>query len=104
MDSLGAVELRNAVSADFSCTVPATLAFDYPTRAAIVDYIASQIGTRRTRLPIMRTTTATAGGGVGSTTEIVAVGCKYPGSANGESSTHYASKAAYSATPTSLRP
>ena len=31
LDSLGAVELRNGISAKFGISMPATVAFDYPT-------------------------------------------------------------------------
>jgi NADPH:quinone reductase-like Zn-dependent oxidoreductase/acyl carrier protein len=39
MDSLMAVELRNRLQTSLGCTIPATLAFDYPTVAALVDYL-----------------------------------------------------------------
>ena len=42
MDSLAAVELRNAIGSTFSITLPATLAFDFPTLTAIADHVASQ--------------------------------------------------------------
>ena len=42
LDSLGVVELRTAAESAFSVTLPATLAFDYPT----VDAMAKFIGTR----------------------------------------------------------
>jgi len=41
LDSLGAVELRMAISARFAVDAPATLAFDYPTIAALVGFVAS---------------------------------------------------------------
>lgn len=42
MDSLGAVELRNALSERLAVTLPATAAFDYPTIAAMATFISSQ--------------------------------------------------------------
>ena len=39
LDSLGAVDLRNAVAAKFGCELPATAVFDYPTLAALADHI-----------------------------------------------------------------
>lgn len=40
LDSLAAVELRNGIASAFSITLPATLAFDFPTTAAIAQHIA----------------------------------------------------------------
>ncbi|PSR19687.1 beta-ketoacyl synthase [filamentous cyanobacterium CCP3] len=38
MDSLMAVEMRNLLQTNLGCAVPTTLAFDYPTVEALVDY------------------------------------------------------------------
>ncbi len=43
MDSLGAVELRNAVAIEFGISVPATLAFDYPTPAALSEFVTAHV-------------------------------------------------------------
>lgn len=43
MDSLMAVELRNRLQTSLECTVPASLAFDYPTVTALVDYLAEAV-------------------------------------------------------------
>jgi acyl carrier protein len=43
MDSLMAVELRNRLQSSLGCPVPTTLAFDYPTLAALVDYLATEL-------------------------------------------------------------
>ena len=42
LDSLGAVELQNAVSRSLGVALPATVAFDYPTIAALTAFIATQ--------------------------------------------------------------
>ena len=42
LDSLGAVDLRNAVAAEFGVDLPATAAFDYPTVAALAAFVAQQ--------------------------------------------------------------
>lgn len=43
LDSLGAVELRNAVASKFGINVPATLAFDYPTPTALSEFVAASL-------------------------------------------------------------
>ena len=40
LDSLGAVELRNALAARFADDLPTTFIFDYPTAAALASYLA----------------------------------------------------------------
>jgi acyl carrier protein len=44
LDSLGAVDLRNSLSAQFSVKLPTTLTFDHPTLTALAAYIASLSG------------------------------------------------------------
>ena len=41
LDSLGAVELRNALASRFSLELPATLTFDYPSISALAGYLAA---------------------------------------------------------------
>jgi acyl carrier protein len=43
MDSLTSVELRNKLQTSLSCSVPSTLAFDYPTVGKLVDYLVSNV-------------------------------------------------------------
>ena len=40
LDSLGAVELRNALASLFAVDLPATVTFDHPTAAALGTFIA----------------------------------------------------------------
>ena len=42
LDSLGAVELCNAIAARFSIAIPATVTFDYPTIRALAQYLVSR--------------------------------------------------------------
>lgn len=42
LDSLGAVELRTSLESAFTCILPATVTFDYPSINALAKYIASQ--------------------------------------------------------------
>eukprot|EP00959_Pyramimonas_sp_CCMP1952_P038616 808241-Pyramimonas_sp.AAC.1 len=43
LDSLGAVELKNAIAANLGVELPVTAAFDYPSVGAIAKYLASQV-------------------------------------------------------------
>jgi hypothetical protein len=43
LDSLGAVELRNALGAKFGADLPATLTFDYPSISALAGFLAPQL-------------------------------------------------------------
>jgi len=42
LDSIGAVELRNSVAAKFGVELPATVTFDYPSVAALAQYLAAR--------------------------------------------------------------
>ena len=44
LDSIGAVELRNSVSASFGVDLPATVTFDYPTIAALAQFVGQRTG------------------------------------------------------------
>jgi acyl carrier protein len=44
LDSLGAVELRNALQAQIGSELPATLLFDYPSINAVTGFLAEQVG------------------------------------------------------------
>lgn len=43
LDSLGAVELRNALMARFGISVAATVAFDYPTPGALARHVTATL-------------------------------------------------------------
>jgi acyl carrier protein len=43
MDSLTSVELKNRLQTNLNCTLPATVAFDYPTIAALTDYLMTSL-------------------------------------------------------------
>ena len=41
LDSLAAIDLRNAIERRFAVQLPATIIFDYPTVDALTDFIVS---------------------------------------------------------------
>jgi acyl carrier protein len=43
LDSLTALELKNSLQTSLDCVLPSTLTFDYPTVAALIDYLANEI-------------------------------------------------------------
>jgi hypothetical protein len=43
LDSLGAVELRNALEGALGLSLPGTLVFDYPSAGAILSYVSSKL-------------------------------------------------------------
>jgi hypothetical protein len=43
MDSLMALELKNRLQTSLGCSMPATLAFDYPSIEALADYLSKQL-------------------------------------------------------------
>ena len=43
MDSLTALELKNNLQTSLGISLPSTLIFDYPTVAALLDYLATQL-------------------------------------------------------------
>jgi acyl carrier protein len=47
LDSMMALELRNALGKRVGATLPATLAFDYPTPAAIAKHLITMVSSRR---------------------------------------------------------
>jgi acyl carrier protein len=43
LDSLGAVELRNALGSEFRAELPATVTFDYPSISALAGFLAGEL-------------------------------------------------------------
>ncbi len=86
MDSLGAVELRNAISSHFCVEVPATLAFDYPTETALVSFIVSKLEFSQSKAANRQIQTfRDEPSSLHLTSEVLAVSCRYPKRVDGES-------------------
>ncbi len=87
LDSLGAVELRNAITLEFEVDIPATAAFDYPTISSLAAFIVSQL------VPAGAVDLSTPQAAIAASqqllepahmcTELVGMACIYPGSQSG---------------------
>ncbi|WP_091193187.1 type I polyketide synthase [Micromonospora narathiwatensis] len=76
-DSLTSVELRNRLSTVTDLQLPATLVFDHPTPAAVVEYLAGRLPGRAGQpAPATRVLPATA---ADEPIAIVGMACRYPG-------------------------
>ena len=72
-DSLTAVELRNRLNSATGLRLPATLLFDYPTTAVLVDHLLGELGGRRETKQVQVTTAAD------EPVVIVGMACRFPG-------------------------
>jgi hypothetical protein len=87
LDSLGAVELRDAIASKLSLNLPATVVFNYPTPAALAAHVGALLEQRHTTVTVQQQQQhpaqldlPEAQGHVGSITVIIAsMACRYPG-------------------------
>ena len=82
LDSLGAVQLRNAISERFGVELPATAALDFPTSAALAKHIGESTGVAvSVPSPTELYYYSGSDAGFDSITEVVGMSCIYPGQA-----------------------
>ena len=85
LDSLAAVDLRNAIASRFSISVAPTLAFDFPTLRALGQHIAMRMtpakAVEQSKPPGLHPNCGDRGS---MQSLVLAVGCKYPGSSQGD--------------------
>ncbi|WP_345639390.1 type I polyketide synthase, partial [Rugosimonospora acidiphila] len=74
-DSLTAVELRNRLAKTVGVRLPATLVFDFPSTARLVEHLSELVGAASTAAPARRTAPVRADEPIA----IVGIGCRYPG-------------------------
>ncbi|MFJ4562112.1 SDR family NAD(P)-dependent oxidoreductase, partial [Streptomyces massasporeus] len=77
LDSLMAVELRRRISGETEVSLPATLAFDHPTPAAMAEYLLERMDLSPAVLPAKAV--ARAADGDDDPVAIVSMACRLPG-------------------------
>ncbi|MFI9276295.1 beta-ketoacyl synthase N-terminal-like domain-containing protein, partial [Kitasatospora sp. NPDC052896] len=77
LDSLTAVELRNALARATGLRLPATLIFNYPTPAALAEHLRTQL--LGTDLAVTTTPAAPTSADDDDPIAIVGMGCRFPG-------------------------
>lgn len=84
LDSLGALELRTAIAERFAVKAPATLAFDYPTIAALAKLLTPLLERNGEVEHLDKDITADARDmGQTFSTDVIGTACIYPGSDTG---------------------
>ncbi|MFF4528964.1 SDR family NAD(P)-dependent oxidoreductase [Streptomyces sp. NPDC001407] len=78
-DSLAAIELRNAVSAETGQRLPATLVFDYPSSQALAAHLAERTAGDTAARPGRRRPARTTTARTDEPIAIVGMACRYPG-------------------------
>ena len=78
-DSLSAIELRNMLAKRVSTDLPATLAFDYPTPAAIAKFLVQSVFRHEPEAAAPPSSALAPRVSEGDPIAIVGVGCRYPG-------------------------
>lgn len=86
LDSLAAVELRNAVATRYQLDLPATLVFDHPTIAALAVFLASRLSPSQPAEAALMLIDAAVDNQATAVVETVVVGAsaRFPGGVSGK--------------------
>ena len=78
---VGAVELRNAISQQYSLDLPATLLFDYPTLSSVANYLSKHMARveETETFVTMDAPLAPLAEAISTSTEVLALSSRHPG-------------------------